>query len=322
LLFTQKTTGTTVTLSRRLGRSFWSFGGSYTYQNIGISDIAPGYETYALGQLVGLAPAGNPQAALDGIIRSEVTPSLTYNSTNGYFNPTRGTSLNVSVPISGGFLGGDFKLVRPTFELRHFLPDRWLSHGRNTLGFRGIGQFVLAYGGSTVPFFDRFYLGGETTIRGFDIRSISPLAISATPVIDFRGSPVIDLNSGLPKVNRSIIAVGGDTLAVFNAEYRIPIAGPLSMAAFYDVGLTRASNPANLGNFGQSTVTVIDSSNNAVRGSTGVEIQFLLPVVSAPFRLIFAFNPQTYSQTILVGRLPTQIKEPSHDIKFTIGRSF
>ena len=94
------------------------------------------------------------------------------------------------------------------------------------------------------------------------------------------------------------------------------------MAAFYDVGLTRASNPDNLGNFGQSTVTVIDSSNNAVRGSTGVEIQFLLPVVSAPFRLIFAFNPQTYSQTILVGRLPTQIREPNHDIKFTIGRSF
>jgi len=59
-----------------------------------------------------------------------------------------------------------------------------------------------------------------------------------------------------------------------------------------------------------------------VRGSSGVEVQFLLPVVSAPFRLIFAFNPQTFNGTVNVGNTPILIREPRRDIKFTIGRSF
>jgi outer membrane protein insertion porin family len=321
-LFTQRTTGTTLSMNRRLRRSFWSLGTSYTFQKIGIGNIAPGFETYALGQLVGFAPGGDPKAALNGILRSEITPTLSYNSTNNYFNPTRGSALTFSVPVSGGVLQGDFSMVRPTIEFRHFIPDRWISHGRNTLGFRFMGEYVRSYSNSSVPFFDRFFIGGETTIRGFSIRSISPLAISATPVLDFRGNPVIDLNTGLKKISRSIIAIGGDTMGVFNGEYRIPIAGPMSMAAFYDLGITRVSNSQSLGSFGASAVTLVGSSNTAFRGSTGLEFQFLLPVVSAPFRLIFAFNPQVYEDTIHVGAASTHIKEANHDIKFTIGRSF
>ncbi len=321
-LFTRRTTGATVTLSRPLGISFWRAGGSYSYQKIGIGRIAPGFEAFALGQLLGFAPGGDPKAALKGIIRSEVTPMLIYNSTNNYFNPTRGSSLNLSVSIAGGVLGGDFNMIRPAVEFRHFFPDKWISKGRNTVGFHFLGQYIQAYGNSTVPFFDRFFIGGETTIRGFDIRSISPMAISSTPILDAQGKSIIDLNTGLPRIDRNIISVGGDTLGIFNAEYRIPIAGPLSMAGFYDVGLSRISSPSALGSFGTSTVDVIRATNSVVRGSTGVEIQFLLPVVSAPFRLIFAFNPQIFDSIVNVGTIPIHAREPRRDIKFTIGRSF
>jgi len=321
-LFTRRTTGATLTLSRPMGYSFWRLGASYSYQKIGIGRIAPGFEAFALGQLVGFAPGGDPNAALKGIIRSEVTPMLIYNSTNHYFNPTRGSSLNLSVGVSGGILSGDFNMIRPSFEFRHFLPDKWISKGRNTVGFRILGEYIQAYGKSTVPFFDRFFIGGETTIRGFDIRSVSPMAISSTPALDAEKRPVIDLNTGLARIDRNIISVGGDTLGVVNAEYRIPIAGPLSMAAFYDVGLSRISRPSALGSFKDSTVEIVGSTNNVVRGSTGVEIQFLLPVVSAPFRLIFAYNPQIFDGTFNVGTVPTHPSEPRTDIKFTIGRSF
>ncbi len=321
-LFTRKTTGSTVSVSRPLGRTWWRFGGSYTYQKIGIEDIAKGFEAFALGQLVGYAPGTDVEAALSGFRKSEVTPMLSFNSTNSYFNPTRGSSMNLSVAIAGGILGGDFNIIRPAVEFRHFRPDRLFSKGRHTWGMRILAEHIMAYGNSFIPFYDRFFIGGETTIRGFDIRSISPLAISSTPLLDPFKNPIIDLNTGLAKINRGIISVGGDTMVIFNGEYRIPIAGPLSMSAFYDVGITQVTRPTTLGSLGASSVKIWDASNGAIHGSTGVEVQFLLPVVSAPFRLIFAYNPQRYNGTVMVGNVPVTIHEPAHDIKFTIGRSF
>jgi outer membrane protein insertion porin family len=247
---------------------------------------------------------------------------LSYNSTNAYFNATRGSSLNLSTAISGGILGGDFSMIRPVAEYRHFFPDRWLSGGHNVFAFRLMGQYIQPYHGSYIPFYERFYIGGEDTIRGFDIRSISPLAVFSTPLFDTHGNPIIDLKTGLPAVSYNITAVGGDTVGIMNFEYRIPVAGPLSIAAFYDVGISRVSRTSSLGDMGASSVQMVPASNNKVHGSTGVEIQFILPVVSAPFRLIFAYNPQRLNETVNVGDRSITLREPSKDIKFTVGRSF
>jgi outer membrane protein insertion porin family len=322
-LFTQRTTGATLTVSRMLGRSWWRVGGSYTYQKIGIADIATGFEAYAIGQFTGFAPGGNANAALNGLIRSEISPMLMRDSTNAFYNPTRGTSLNLSVGVAGSVLGGDFNLVRPSVELRHFFPDKWFSHGRNTFGFRLSGQYVKGFGGSTVPFFDRFFIGGETSIRGFDIRSISPLVVTSTPVLDANEKPITDPRTGLEKITRSLNPIGGDATGLFSGEYRIPIAGPLSLSAFYDIGISSITDYAGLNVFGTNTTnSLVASSNHVLRSSTGLEVSFMMPMVNAPFRLIFALNPQVYNSTILVGTTPFNIKEPRHDVKFTIGRSF
>ncbi len=321
-LFTQRTTGVTFTANRRLRRSLWTFTGSYSYQKIGVSDIASGYEGYALSQFIGSTPNNKPTDALKGIIRSEITPMLSYNSTDAYFNPTRGTNVQMAIGISGGFLGGDFSLIRPTIVLRHFFPDRWLSGGRNVFGFNVQGEYIQAYNKSSVPFFDRFYIGGENSIRGFDIRSISPLAISKTPLFDIRGNPIIDQQTGLPQISESMVPVGGDTVGIFNFEYRIPIAGPLSIAAFYDMGINRVSRKIPGSSLGVGSIDVIGSTNNVIRSSTGMEIQFVLPVVSAPFRLIFAYNPQRLSEDIRFNNFTYKLRDPGRDVKFTVGRSF
>jgi outer membrane protein insertion porin family len=322
-LFTQRTTGTTLTLTRMIPRTLWRVGGSYTYQKIGVSGIASGFESFALGQFIGFT-SGDATDALSGIIRSEVTPSVSYNSTNAYFNATQGTSLQVSTGIAGGILGGDFKMIRPALEYRHFIADKWLSGGRNVFAFNLQLQYIQSYGGSLVPFFDRFFIGGENTIRGFDVRSISPLAVTLTRQLDINGKPIIDPKTGLPQTLESApFAVGGDAVGVLNFEYRIPIAGPLSMAGFYDIGITRATRKSSLGDFGASDVHIIGNTNNKFRGSTGVEVQFVLPVVSAPFRLIFAYNPQRLSGTIMTPNGTNYtLNEPKKDIKFTVGRSF
>jgi outer membrane protein insertion porin family len=321
-LFSQKTTGVTVSLSRRLRRSLWTFGTSYSYQKIGVDNIAPGYEYYALGQFYGYGPIGDTSGSLSGIVRSEVTPSLNYNSMDSYYFATRGSNIQIATSVTGGFLGGDFNMVRPVFEYRHYFPDKWLSHGRNVFAFNLQTQFVRAYGDSFVPFFDRFFTGGENTIRGFDIRSISPLAISSSPQYDPLGNPIIDPKTGLPKVVQSLIPVGGDMVGIFNFEYRIPIAGPLTISAFYDVGINRATRQIPKGSLAAGQIDVINSTNDQVRGSTGMEVQFVLPVVSAPFRLIFAYNPQRLTETISVNNQQFRINEPARDIKFTVGRSF
>ena len=85
--------------------NFWRAGASYTFQSIGITDIAEGYESWALGQLVGSVPGGDVSKANKGILRSEFIPSLSYNSTNAYFNPTRGQNLNLSLGVAGSISG-------------------------------------------------------------------------------------------------------------------------------------------------------------------------------------------------------------------------
>jgi outer membrane protein insertion porin family len=323
-LFTQHITGATLTASRPLGQSFWRLGESYTFQKIGISDIAAGYRSFALANIASFAPNNDSKKALNGIFRSEITSTASYNTTNDYFNPSRGTNLNLSLGVAGGILGGDFNVIRPSIEYRHFLRDRWITHGRNILAFRILGEYMQTYGDTqSIPFFERLFIGGETTIRGFDIRSVSPFAIFSTPQLDATGTtPILDGKTGLTKVTRSIQSVGGDTMVVFNGEYRMPIAGPLTAALFCDTGMSRIQNVSALGQHGKTTVSVVDFTNNALRSSTGVEFQFLLPVVHAPFRLIFAYNPLHLDGKVYAGTVPYQLREPRHDIKFTIGRSF
>ncbi|MCL2877969.1 MAG: outer membrane protein assembly factor BamA [Acidobacteria bacterium] len=322
-LFTQRTTGGTLNVSRRIPRTLWSIGSSYTYQKIGVSSIAPGFESFALGQFVGFT-SGDANNALSGIIRSEVTPFASFNSTNSYFNATRGKSLSLSAAVAGGILGGDFNMIRPALEYRHFVTDKWISSGRNVFAFNAQLQYIQSYGKSVVPFFDRFFIGGENTIRGFDIRSISPIAVTSTRQLDFYGNPIIDPKTGMPQIlESSPFAIGGDSVAIFNFEYRIPVAGPLAMAAFYDIGITRALRKSSIGDFGASTVDIVKGTNSRPRGSTGVEFQFTLPIVNAPFRLIFAYNPQRLSGSITTPNGATySINEPKKDIKFTVGRSF
>src|SRR5262249_36899490 len=123
----------------------------------------------------------------------------------------------------------------------------------------------LSFVGGT-PLFARFFLGGETDIRGYNVRGISPVAtvntlVSTQNVVaktltgqtlrikepdHATGNSVAPSTlakftftnqPGDPTLFQQFPAfVGGDSELLFNAEYRIPIFGPLAFAPFFDIG--------------------------------------------------------------------------------------
>ena len=327
-LYTQRTTGFSLTGSYPLWR--WTrVGLSYSLQTIKIEDIDDSFTDFAVNQLVGFTPGGSVEDARKGIIRSEIKPNVQYNTKNQVFNATHGTMVSFEMPIAGGPLGGDFNLIRPFLEFQKFMPDRWISRGRNTLAFRAQVNHIIPYGKlpngepMTAPFFERIFSGGEFTLRGFDIRSISPWAITQTVSLDALGNPTIDPATGSPLINESAIPVGGDTSLVLTTEYRMPIFGPLQVTGFLDFGTATALRKDNLRVFGPNTNVILqESTNNVWRASTGAEVQFLMPVVNQPFRLIFAYNPLILDTTIVFNGRKFILREPKSGVKFTVGYTF
>lgn len=327
-LFTRKTTGFTVGASHPAGR--WKrVGLRYSLQNISISDVAELFEDFAFNQLIGFTPGGSIEDARRGIIRSEVTPSFMYNSKNAFFSATQGQQFTAEVPVAGGPLGGSFNIVRPFVEYQYFTPDHFLSGGRNTLAFRTEFQHILSFGRTPAgepmspPFFERIFQGGEFNLRGFDIRSVSPFAFTRTPRLDGSGNPLIDPGSGLPLISEQMIPVGGDTSLLANVEYRIPIVGPLQLNAFFDVGTNAVFRKSNLRLFGPDTfIDLLENTNNVLRASTGTEVQFLLPVINQPFRLIFAYNPIRLDSDVVLNGVRFPLREPRTNTKFTVGYNF
>lgn len=175
----------------------------------------------------------------------------------------------------------------------------------------------------SVPFFERIFMGGEFDLRGFNIREVSPIAITRTARVDDKGNPIVDPSTGLPLISTSPIPVGGDTSLVLTTEYRIPIAGPLQLTGFLDFGTTSVLRRSSLQLFGRETfVDLLENTNNVWRASTGVEVQFLLPVINQPFRLIFAYNPLILDSSMILEGLRIPLQEDRSGVKFSVGYSF
>ena len=88
-------------------------------------------------------------------------------------------------------------------------------------------------------------------------------------------------------------------MMVFNAEYYIPLAGPLRAVLFFDAGQAYAENT------GWSFSMFKD-----LRTSTGAEMRFFVPVLNVPFRLIWAYNPHR------------DVFQPATAFRFGIGTTF
>lgn len=358
--------GFTTFLSYALRRSFARVGLSYSYSDQSLKPLtnaATSYFTY-----LDFEGVGGPNS-LEGIKASTITPTYAYNTVNHPITPTKGLRVNFGFGFTGTAIGGNVNYLQPSLDIAYF--RRGLFKG-NVMGFHLNGRFIAGYGGKVAPPYSRYYMGGEDDIRGFDIMTISPIAYIPTSqsinVLNADGSARVQkvLNSdgttSTVAVTKTIptyqlILPGGDTATVFNYEYRIPIVGPVTLAPFVDAGIDRLSLPSQLGlNPGQ--VTKLNSlfpqadfgrraylapGTQKPRVSVGLELQVLMPVVNAPFRLYYAYNlsvvntnlqppivadrsffdnDATYKSALAAFGQPIAYDERRHIFRFSIGRTF
>jgi outer membrane protein insertion porin family len=172
---------------------------------------------------------------------------------------------------------------------------------RLTLGMRGQAEYIHQFTGTTaLPIFEKLFLGGEYSVRGFDIRTIGP----SDPLTPY-------------------LIVGGDKSLLFNIEEQFTIAGPVRVIAFYDAGqvqpgLTTTTVPfANLGGYNVFQTPSKPFDWRDFKTSTGLEVRFFMPVLNVPFRLIFAYNPQragVYDNTLQL--------QKAFQFRFAVGSTF
>jgi outer membrane protein insertion porin family len=317
--YNQNSTGFTAFASYPMKRfSFARFGITYGLTRTNISTYNQASQLL-FTQLQYRSIAG--PSALNGIVASTITTSLTYNTIDNPINATRGKSYFLSTAFTGGPIGGNVNTITTTGEFKYFHP---INPRRNALGFRFLGAWTTGYGGKEVPPYSRFYMGGENDVRGFDIRGISPVAYIPSvynQLVTFVDNHHLSGGGGptqgafsVPLVAYTITFPGGDLQGVGNFEYRIPIAGPVGMTLFADVGSVGILNkgalrldPTGVANIEQQfplihqteQLQIAPGTNFRVRSSTGIEFNVNLPIVQAPFRIYWAYNPLRLHETII-----------------------
>jgi outer membrane protein insertion porin family len=317
--YTQNSTGFTLFASYPVKRlSFTRLAVTYGLTRTNIQSFNQA-STLLFEQLQFRSVAG--PSALDGIISSTVTPSVSYNTIDNPQNPRKGKSYYYSLAVSGGPLGGNVNTVTNVFSYTQFRP---IFKKRNVLGLHFTSAYTTGYGGKEVPPFSRFYMGGENDLRGYDIRSISPVTFipTATSQTFTFTDPTTLSGSGTPLQRAFRVPIltytatlpGGDIQTSGNIEYRIPIVGPVTASLFVDGGtdgIVRQSalklNPSGLTNLQQQfpgsnvsgQLSIAGGTNFRLRGSTGIEFGVQLPIVQAPFRIYYAYNLNRLHSEIL-----------------------
>ena len=181
-------------------------------------------------------------------VESRLTPTFVHSTVDNPVFPRSGKKLQLTVPFAGGILGGTSSYVRPEIESIVYIPHT----SRTALGLRLNGGWIRPYGNTTaLPYYLRYFLGGEYQIRGVDIRTVGPT----------------------DEDNR---ALGGNKFVLFNAEYYFDVFRMMRLLVFHDAGQAFSDDER------------VDLRR--LRTSSGVEARFMMPVLNVPFRLIYAWN--------------------------------
>jgi outer membrane protein insertion porin family len=211
-------------------------------------------------------------------LTSAVTPGMTYDSRDHFFAPTEGTKSAFAVKMAG--LGGDSRFIKSDVSARWHYPllkdPNWggsyvLALG-GSLGY-GIGFGQGSNGQHDLPLFERYFLGGINSVRGFQERSIAPRAPSNC---DPNGQNCT-----------STEVVGGDKAVVVNTELLFPIMESYGVrgVAFFDMGNA-----------------FTDSLNfNDFRRSVGAGVRWMSPFGPLRVELGFPINKKPHDETSVLG---------------------
>jgi outer membrane protein insertion porin family len=194
--------------------------------------------------------AGGPPSLLlpeDGdYIRSALALNYVYDNRDAVIETRTGEKFDIGFSVAGTALGGDVDTIGLTLQGQKYWNLAWDS----ILSLNGELAFVDATDGN-VPIFDRLFLGGGRTLRGFEFRDVGPRDPVTGEVI------------------------GGQSLGFLSAEYTVPVIDNVRAAVFYDLGFV------NDGSW--------DPSPSDLYHDFGVGVRLKLPISPVPIALDYAF---------------------------------
>ncbi len=193
---------------------------------------------------------------LNNSVTSAFFGGVGYNTVNNPFRPFQGMNLALNVLVAGGFLGGQNYYYKPNFDGSIFLP----TFKKQNLAFHLSAAYLKGYSGHDIPIWERFFLGGEDSLRGFGVRSIYPLTKDGRYFIDPTTQTI----------------EGGNRFYLLNSEYVFHVVEQVDLALFLDVGNTyNERQKFELSNY---------------RADAGLEVRFFIPTFNVPLRLIYSNN--------------------------------
>ena len=315
--FNQRSKGGSIQLGRRIG-NFSRFDVTYLFENIEFQE------------------QGRPT---DNSTTSSVIPVYTLDTRNNFFKPTRGFRFRLAGEFAGGFLGGDNYFIKPIVQTTWFLPVVKKTY----LGLNLEVGFVEPFGtlngvDREVPIFERFFLGGDRSLRAFQTRSISPVRTTIIDPIDIDGDGDFqdeDINGNgvfdTEDANRNGLLDPGEDLngnGVLDSEdidgdgildqlnpggSFIEFPGGNKFIVFNGEYVFQVGNTVELALF-LDTGNAFDDDESIqlddLRLDYGLEARFYLPVFQAPLRLIYG---------IIQDPRPGEDKT---NFQFSIGRTF
>lgn len=211
--YDQKTDGMRLSLGKSL--STYTRGTvAYTLERFDVFDVSP-----TASQAIRNEEGKRSKSGLEYI--------WNFDTRDRFFNPTRGNKTTVTPYMAGGPLGGATDIYGARVRSGQYWPLIWdmifnLRGQIESVEAYGdskadAGEFQPSYGGG-VPIFDRLFLGGSYTLRGFEYRDVGP----------------VDPNTGDP--------VGGNSSGYFTAELTYPIWNKIRGAVFYDWGFVNSDS--------------------------------------------------------------------------------
>jgi outer membrane protein insertion porin family len=198
---------------------------------------------------VGAVPPGPPSLFLPeqgDYLRSALGLNYIYDSRDSNVLPRSGEKLDIGLTLAGGVIGGDVDTI--TFSAQG--QKHWNLWWDSILSVNGELAFVDSVNSGRVPIFERMFLGGLRTLRGFEFRDIGPR----------------------DPVTREV--VGGQSLGFLSTEYTVPVIENVRAAVFYDMGFVNGGS------------WDIDVSN--LYSDVGVGVRLKLPISPLPLSLDYA----------------------------------